>query len=67
MVTAQNAFIDVVNRAAALDSSGNRAGVAGAFRGDGASALATMVAKNASVQEAVAAIGAALDRLEAAK
>ena len=67
MVTAQNAFIDVVNRAAALDSSGNRAGVAGEFRGDGASALATMVERNASVQKAVAAIGAALDRLEAAK
>jgi hypothetical protein len=67
MVEAQNAFIDVVNRAAAADSSGDRAGVASAFRGDGASALATMVQKNAAVQRAVAALDSALTRLEAAK
>ena len=67
MVEAQNAFIDVVNRAAAADSSGNRAGVASAFQGDGAAALATMVEKNAAVQQAVAALNSALTRLEAAK
>lgn len=66
-VVAQNAFIDVVNRAADLYNGGDRAAAATVFRTEGAPALATMIDKNTEVQQAFTAARAALAQLRAAK
>jgi hypothetical protein len=67
VVAAQNRFIDVVNQASSLYAGGDRAGAADALRGEGATTIEQLTARNETVQQALQRAQAALDALEQAQ
>jgi len=66
LVDAHNHYIDIANRSVALYNQGDTAGAIGLLRGDGATALADLMAKKTTAQQTVQAAEDALHQIQEA-